>query len=222
MNILSVYCHHEPSSLTSSLKNIATSVLISHGHQVVEDDLYASGFEAKAEKYDFTVLSGSHFNYMLEQRNAVKKGMAFAPDIQSEFQKVIKADVILIHTPLWWLGVPALLKGWFDRVLVMGAAWDGGKIYEQGLLRGRSVMLCVVAGGPEEFFRPEGKHKATIGQILHPIHQGTLAFCGLDVLKPYVVFNSLGLSAGGRAAVLSDYQFQIEQLSVSPDYLIKY
>jgi NAD(P)H dehydrogenase (quinone) len=222
MNILSLYCHHEPSSFTSSLKNVATSVLVSQGHQVVEDDLYASGFEAKAEKYDFTVLSGNHFNYMLEQSYAVKKGMAFAPDIQAEIQKLLKADIILIHTPIWWLSVPALLKGWFDRVLVMGIAWDGGKIYEKGLLRGKSVMLSVVAGGPPEFFQPEGKHKATIGQILHPIHHGTLAFCGLDIMEPFVVFNSFGLNTIERAAVLKDYQSRIEHLVDNPNYLYKY
>lgn len=222
MNILSVYCHHEPSSLTSSLKNTATSILVSQGHTVVEDDLYATGFAAKAEKYDFTVLSGNHFNYMLEQRYAANKDMAYAPDIKAEIQKLLKADIILIHTPIWWLSVPALLKGWFDRVLTMGIAWDGGKIYEKGLLRGKIAMLCVVAGGPQEFYQPEGKHKATMGQLLHPIHHGTLAFCGMDILEPFVVYNSFGLSGAERAQVLKDYQFHIEHLIDSPAYLQKY
>ena len=149
MNILSVYAHHEPSSLTAALKNISASVLTSQGHELLESDLYGSGFSAKAEKFDFVTSSGGHFNYMLEQRHAAQEGMMFAPDIRQEIDKIRAADIIIFHTPIWWFSVPALLKGWFDRVLAMGVAWDGGKIYEKGLLRGKSAMVCAVAGGAE-------------------------------------------------------------------------
>ena len=222
MNIFSLYTHHEPSSFTATLKNTALSILTSQGHQVVETDLYASGFEAKADKIDFNVSSGAHFNYMLEQKNATSHDMAFSPDIIQEMDKLQKADLILIHTPIWWLSVPAVLKGWFDRVLAMGVAWDGGKIYETGLLRGKTAMLCVVAGGPKEFYRSDGKHKATIDQVLHPIQHGTLAFCGMDILEPFVVFNALGLNSDERLQIIKEYQFRIEHMIDSPSYFIKH
>jgi len=218
MTILSVYAHHEPASLTSSLKNVAFSVLSHQGHKVLESDLYGSGFSPIAEKFDFTTTSGKHFNYMLEQKHAQLSGMGFAPDIVGELEKVAQADVLLFHTPLWWLSVPAVLKGWFDRVLAMGVAWDGGKIYEKGLLRGKKAMLCVVAGGPEDYFREDGKHQATIQQVLHPIQHGTLAFCGLDVIEPFVVLNSLGKDEQELAQVLQEYQFKIEHIIDSPAY----
>jgi len=222
MNILSVYAHHEPSSLTGALKNISLSVLTSQGHQILESDLYGSGFSPKAEKFDFTTTSGNHFNYMLEQRNAATQGMLFAPDIGEEIHKLLMADVIIIHTPIWWFSVPAVLKGWFDRVLAMGVAWDGGKIYEHGMLRGKRVMLVAVAGGPEEYYQPEGKHKATMEQILHPIHHGTFAFCGMDIMEPFIVYNSLGLDESACAKILQDYQFRVEHVIDSPAYLHKY
>ena len=222
MNILSVYAHHEPSSFTGALKNTATSILSNQGHSVVESDLYAMGFSAKAEKYDFNTYSGGHFNYMLEQRYAANNGGTFSVDIIGELNKIKNADIIIFHTPIWWFSVPAVLKGWFDRVLAMGVTWDGGKIYEKGLLRGKTAFICAVAGGPKDFYRPEGKHKATIEDILHPIHHGTLAFCGMDVLEPFVVFNALGLDSNDRARVLKEYQFKIEHLIDSPTYLIKY
>jgi len=222
MNILSVYAHHEPSSLTSALKNVATSTLLSQGHQLIETDLYGSGFSPKAEKYDFVTSSGGHFNYMLEQRHAAQSGMAFAPDIADEIGKLLAADVIIFHTPIWWFSVPAVLKGWFDRVLAMGVAWDGGKIYENGLLRGKSVMLCAVAGGPKEYYQPGGRHQASMQQILHPIHHGTFAFCGMDVIEPFIVYNSLGLDEQARDATLKDYQFKVEHIIDSPAYLHKY
>lgn len=222
MKILSVYAHHEPSSLTAALKNVAASVLTAQGHELLESDLYGSGFSAKAEKFDFVTSSGGHFNYMLEQRHAAQAGMMFAPDIRQEIDKVRAADIIIFHTPIWWFSVPALLKGWFDRVLAMGVTWDGGKIYEKGLLRGKSAMVCAVAGGPADYYRVDGKHQANMTQILHPIQHGTLAFCGLDVIEPFVVYNSLGLDGPGCEAVLKEYQFKIEHLVDSPAYFHKY
>ncbi len=222
MNILSVYAHSEPRSLTSSLKNIAISELLAQKHNILESDLYGMGFSALAERIDFTQLSGNHYNYMLEQKNTAKNGLLFSPDIMAEIEKLAQADIILFHTPIWWFSVPAILKGWFDRVLAMGVAWDGGKIYEKGLLRGKSAMLCVVAGGPKEYYSEGGKHKATMEQILHPIQHGTFAFCGLDVLEPYIVYNSLGMNPGQYQKTIDDYQVKISHIIDSPAYLSRY
>ncbi|MEZ6330448.1 MAG: NAD(P)H-dependent oxidoreductase [Candidatus Saccharimonadales bacterium] len=148
--------------------------------------------------------------------------MSFAPDIVAEIEKLAQADLVIFHTPLWWFSVPAVLKGWFDRVLAMGVAWDGGKIYENGLLRGKRAMLCVTAGGPDDYYRIDGKHRATIPQILHPIQHGTLAFCGFDVLEPYIVLNALGKNHQQLQSVLTEYQFKIEHLVDSPTYFHKF
>ncbi len=222
MNILVVYAHHEPTSLTGTLKNIALSTLGELGHNVAVSDLYGSGFQPVANKYDFTTLSGNHFNYMLEQKEATKHDLGFSPDIVEELQKVKDADLILFYTPVWWFSVPAILKGWFDRVLVMGAAWDGGKIYEAGLLRGKKAMMTVVAGGPEEYYQPLGKHHATMKQILHPIHHGTLAFCGLDVLEPFVSYSSLSKSTEQAKLLLDSHKEALERAIDNPRFLSRY
>jgi len=222
MNILSVYAHHEPGSLTGALKNTALGELARQGHTILETDLYASGFSPKAEKFDFNLLSGQHFNYMLEQRYATNHSMAYASDILAEIEKLQKSDLVIFHTPIWWQGVPAVLKGWFDRVLAMGVAWDGGLIYEKGLLRGKKAFVCAVVGGPEEYYRADGRHKATFEQIMHPIHHGTLAFCGFDVIKPFVVYNTLGLGEAARAQTITNYQTTIANLLKQPAYLHKF
>ncbi len=222
MNILVVYAHHEPTSLTGTLKNIGVSALTELGHTVEISDLYGAGFHASAQKYDFTTLSGQHFNYMLEQRTSAAQDLAFSPDIISEIQKVKAADLILFYAPVWWFSVPAILKGWFDRVLVMGQAWDGGKIYEAGLLRGKKAMLTAVAGGPEEYYQPLGRHRATIRQILHPIHHGTFAFCGMDVIEPFVVYSSLSKSPEQMKELLASHKSYIEQTVTNPHYLSHY
>jgi NAD(P)H dehydrogenase (quinone) len=117
MNILIVYTHHEPSSFTAAMKNVALEQLSAQGDTVVISDLYGQGFTPVAQKWDFVTTSGGHFNYMLEQKHAANLEMAFSPDIKAEMDKVLAADIILFITPLWWLGPPAILKGWFDRIL---------------------------------------------------------------------------------------------------------
>src|SRR3990167_3338077 len=181
MNVLVVYAHHEPSSFTSALKNVCLEVLGHAGHEVVVSDLYAQGFNPLAQKWDFVTTTGGHFNYMLEQKHAAKLEMSFSPDILGEIEKVKAANLILFIAPIWWFGVPAIMKGWFDRVLAMGVAWDGGQIYENGLLRSKQAMFIGPAGGPAAYYKSDGRHRATIQQVLHPINHGTLAFCGMDV-----------------------------------------
>ncbi len=221
MNILVVYAHHEPTSLTGTLKNVALSTLSEGGHSVIESDLYASGFQATADKYDFQQLSGKHFNYMLEQRFSAPH-LSYSPDLVAEIQKVQEAEMIIFYAPVWWFSVPAVLKGWFDRVLAMGVAWDGGKIYENGLLRGKKAMMVAVAGGPQDYYQPLGKHHATLQQILHPIHHGTFAFCGMDVIEPFLVYSSLNKSPEEYKELLAEHAAYIQKIAAEPRYLSKY
>lgn len=221
MNILVVYAHHEPGSLVGSLKNVAISSLQAAGHVVVETDLYANGFSPVANKYDFTTLSGNHFNYMLEQKHSASS-KSFSPDIAGEIERLNAADLVLFYFPVWWFSEPAILKGWFDRVLAMGIAWDGGKIYENGMLRGKKAMVVAVAGGPEEYYQPLGKHRATLKQILHPLHHGTLAFCGMDVIEPFFVFSSMNKTVDEYASLLERHKSALDQATSQPRYLSKY
>lgn len=222
MNILVVYAHHEPTSFTAAMKNTALEVLESQGHTVSVSDLYGQGFNPTAQKWDFVTTSGEHFNYMLEQRHAARLDNAFSPDITGEIEKIKAADFVLFISPLWWLGVPAILKGWFDRVLAMGFAWDSGRFYETGLLRGKQAMLALAVGQPGEYFQPSGKHKATIAQILYPINYGTLAFCGLNVHEPYTAMDLFGLNDDAKAQVLKDFSFRLGHFVDSPNWLVHY
>lgn len=204
------------------MKNLATQVLAAQGHVVVMSDLYGQGFSAVAQKWDFVTTRGGHFNYMFEQKHAANLDLAFSPDILGEIEKIRAAEIILIVTPIWWFSVPGILKGWFDRALPMGVAWDGGKIYENGLLRGKQAMLIAAAGGPPQYYQQNGRHRATVEQILHPINHGTLAFCGLNVHEPFVALGVLGLDQAGRERTLKELQFRLEHLVDSPQWMNYY
>ena len=223
MKVLVVYAHHEPSSLTAAMKNLVYETLVRQKHEVEVTDLYGLGFNPVAQKWDFVTTSGSgHFNYMLEQQHAAKLDLAYSPDIVAEIQKVKAADILICVAPMWWLSVPAILKGWFERVMAMGVAWNTGKIFETGLLRGKQALLVMSAGGPAEYFAPTGQYKATPTQLLHPINQGIFAFCGMDVHEPFVALNTLGMNQQSREKVLADLQFKISHLQDSPNWLIRY
>lgn len=222
MNVLIVYAHHEPGSFTAAMKNLVIEVLSRQGHGISVSDLYGEGFNPVAQKWDFVTSSGGHFNYMMEQKHAAKLDLAFSPDILGEIQKIKAADIILFATPLWWSGVPAILKGWFDRVLAMGVAWDSGRFYEKGLLRGKQAMVIVSAGHPASYYTDTGKHRVSPQQVLHGINHETLAFCGLDIQEPFVALNVLGLNDTDRLKILQELQFRLEHLVDSPQWLIKY
>jgi NAD(P)H dehydrogenase (quinone) len=222
LNVLVVYTHQDPTSFTTALKNVAVEELSHQGHSVVVSDLYGQGFNAVAQKWDFVTTSGRHFNYMLEQKHAAKLDLAFSPDILGEIEKMRVADLVIFVAPIWWFGVPALLKGWFDRVLAMGVAWDGGRIYENGLMRGKQAFFVGPAGGPAEYYRPEGRHKASIVQVLHPINHGTFAFCGFDVHEPFVPMNVLGSTPDELNQYLSELKFRLAHIVDSPNWLINY
>lgn len=219
MNALIVYAHHEPSSLTSAMKNLVAEVLTRQGQNVVISDLYGQGFSAVAQKWDFVTTSGQHFNYMLEQKHAARLDNAFSPDILGEIEKVRAADLVIFVCPMWWYSVPAILKGWFDRVLAMGVAWDSGEIYEQGLMRGKQAMMVMAAGAPDEFYTANGRLKASAVQLLHPVNHGTLAYCGFNVHEPFVGYNVLGKDEPGRAKILTELRFRLEHMVDSPQWL---
>jgi NAD(P)H dehydrogenase (quinone) len=222
LNVLIVYAHHEPTSFTAAMKNVAVQVLENYGHSVTVSDLYAQGFSAVAQKWDFVTTSGGHFNYMNEQKHAAKLQMSFSPDILGEIQKLQAADTVLFIAPMWWFSVPAIMKGWFDRVLAMGVAWDAGRFYENGLMRGKQAMLATSGAHPAEYFRVNDRHQANVNQLLHPINQGTLAFCGFNVHEPFVALNILSSDDAAHQKAIKDFEFRVRNLQTSPQWLTLY
>ena len=223
MKVLIVYAHHEPMSFTAALKNVTLQHLESLGHTVAVSDLYAQGFHPAAEKYDFMIMSGDGFNYMHEQKNAAIHSLAFAPDIADEISKLKEADVLIFHFPLWWSSVPAILKGWLDRVFAMGVAWDGrGQVFSEGLLRGKQALIVTNAAEPSENYKADGAHRGTVEQMLHPILHGTLAYCGMDILQPYITYDILNKTVDQREQLIELYRAHLDGSIKTPKYYSKF
>lgn len=221
MKVFIVYAHHEPRSFNALLRERAVASLTASGHEVRVSDLYAQGFDPVAGPRDLGAAAGEGpVNLLLGQREAASRG-TFSDDIRREMEKVAWADFLLVMCPVWWFSVPAILKGWFDRVLAAGIAYDFGRIYAKGLLRGKRGMLCVTTGGPEALYHPDAPHAATLDQILWPITHGTLHFCGLDVLPTFVAWSVLQAGEAGRDGYLvqlEDRLRALEQTSPMPGH----
>ncbi|PNJ70947.1 NQO2 isoform 3, partial [Pongo abelii] len=134
--VLIVYAHQEPRSFNGSLKNVAVDELSRQGCTVTVSDLYAMNFEPRATKKDITgALSNPEvFHYGVETHEAYKQ-RSLASDITDEQKKVQEADLVIFQFPLYWFSVPAILKGWMDRVLCQGFAFDIPGFYDSGLLQ---------------------------------------------------------------------------------------
>lgn len=206
MKILIVYAHHEPKSFNGALKELAISVLKKQGHDVKYSDLYAMNFNPVADKGDFSEMANpAALQYIMEQKNASEKGL-FADEIQKEQEKVRWADFIIFQCPVWWFSVPAILKGWFDRVLAAGFAWDFGRMYDKGLLVGKKAMLSVTTGGPEIFYAPDAPHGLDINQLLYPVNHGVLYFCGIQPIPPFFAFAVFQIGDEKRKEYLEQYR----------------
>jgi len=221
MNILLISAHDDPKSYVAALHNTALSVLERTTNKVVVTDLYAQQFNPVASIIDFKTSSGSHANYMFEQQRSINTGEGFSPDIESEMKKVKDADIIIIHFPLWWGGPPAILKGWFERILAMGFAWDSDNRYAEGLLKGKKILLTVTAGDPESYYSAEGMHGASVSQHLYGVTQGTLAFCGFDVFVPHVIHNVTAASDDDLEDEIAKYRKILDHIDSYNKFIYK-
>lgn len=187
MKILIVSAHPGPDSLTNSLRDVAAARLRADGHEVEISDLYAMNFKAGHDADDFTNLTAEgRVSYPFASMAAAET-RAFSPDIIAEQDKVLAADAVIFAFPLWWFSMPAIMKGWFDRVWTAGIGYQtGGARYGDGRMKGKRAMLMVMVGGGESYFSQRGVN-GPIDDLLFPINHGMLFYPGFDVLPSFVL-----------------------------------
>jgi NAD(P)H dehydrogenase (quinone) len=212
MNVLIIHAHHEPQSFCSAMADTAASTLGQQGHHITISDLYAMSWNPVASATDFQSRDNpDYLTYALEQR----KGWAsqtLAPDIMAEVEKLLAADLLILNFPLYWFSVPAILKGWFDRVLLSGVTYGGKRLYDHGPLKGKKALLTCTLGGRDDMFAHDGIH-GEIETLLKPILQGTLGYVGMDVLTPFFGFHVPYLSDDARGEILTAYVKRLSRIN---------
>jgi glutathione-regulated potassium-efflux system ancillary protein KefF len=106
----------------------------------------------------------------------------FAIDVEAEREALLRARVVIWQHPMYWYGVPPLLKLFFDKVLGAGWAYGTGGT----ALHGKSCLWVVTTGGDETAFRHEGMHGHPMAAFVPPVEQ-TARFCGMEFLPPLVL-----------------------------------
>jgi len=210
MNVLLVHAHPEPRSLNGALKDFAVQRLTQAGHAVQVSDLYAMRWKAALDAHDNTAPeAGERFDASADSLRAYQNGTQRA-DIAREQDKLRWADALILQFPLWWFSMPAILKGWVDRVYACGFAYGVGEHsdshwgdrYGEGTLSGKRAMLVVSTGGWDSHYAPRGIN-GPIDDVLFPIQHGILFYPGFDVLPPHVIYRS-GKMDASRFAQESD------------------
>ncbi|MDA0634562.1 NAD(P)H-dependent oxidoreductase [Nonomuraea sp. CA-218870] len=196
MKTLIVHAHPEPRSLNGALKDLAVSTLERAGHEVRVSDLYAMGWKAVVDAGDFGTSASSPLKVTADSGRAFDTG-TLAPEVRAEQDKLLWADTVIFQFPLWWYTMPAILKGWFDRVFTYNFAYGVGEHsdvkygerFGEGTLAGRRALLSVTVGGRESHYAERGV-AGPIDDLLFPIQHGILYYPGLEVLPPFVLYSA--------------------------------
>ena len=185
-----VLAHPEPRSFNAHLARVAADALRGRGWEVSFSDLYARGFDPSERPAHYG--ASGRFDAQAEQRKASKDG-TLPIEITEEIARLDAADLLILQYPMWWHLPPAMLKGWFDRVLVYGEVYRSDFRFEKGRFLGKKAMLSLTCGTSPETYAYNGR-SADMELLLWPVHF-SLAYVGFGVLAPHVAY---GVEAGLR------------------------
>jgi NAD(P)H dehydrogenase (quinone) len=220
--VLWVYAHPEPRSLNASLRDAGVDRLRAAGHEVTVSDLYAMGWKATLDRDDVGDLPDPSLELSRATKQAYEAG-TLAPDIRAEQAKLVAADALVLQFPLWWYSVPAILKGWIDRVFAKGFAYGiadpahPGRTfrYGNGPLSGRRAQVITTVGSPAPAMGPRGVN-GQLDQVLFPLLHGTLFYVGMEVLSPLAIHGADRVSEQEHHAAVEVIERRVDDLWTLP------
>jgi NAD(P)H dehydrogenase (quinone) len=215
MRIFIVHAHHEPKSFNGAMTETAGAALSDAGHEVIVSDLYRMAFDPVSDRRNFTTVRDAAYLKQQAEESFAHQHHGFAPPIAAELEKLFWCEALIFQFPLWWFGLPAILKGWVDRVFALGPVYGGGRRYDKGVLAGRRAMCALTTGGTPGSYGENGLN-GEIGALLYPINHGIFAFTGFTVVEPFVVYGPVRLSESERVAELARYRARVLDLAAAP------
>src|SRR6267154_1383812 len=125
MNVLIVFVHPERRSLNGALLQASVDILEKGGHAVEVSDLYAQKWKAVLDREDYHYAVDRRLRILAASRERHQDATVPA-DILAEQEKLLRADAVIFQYPVWWFSMPAMLKGWFERVYSFGFGYGLG------------------------------------------------------------------------------------------------
>jgi NAD(P)H dehydrogenase (quinone) len=209
--VLLVHAHPETDSFSTAQSDAAARALTAAGHAVDVIDLYADTWQPVLRREDFPDVDGA-FKPQAEQMRAVADGTV-DDVVRDQLDRLLAADLLVLSFPMWWFSVPAILKGWIDRVFVMGAVFGGEHgLFDEAALARKDAVLLMTTGGPEDAFRPGGAFGPMDDFVFH-IRRGMLEFVGYRVLDPVVTYGPARLDAHERDVALRAVHGEFAQIA---------
>ncbi|MEM9497488.1 MAG: NAD(P)H-dependent oxidoreductase, partial [Pseudomonadota bacterium] len=172
MHVLTVLDHPNPASLSAAVAGRFMDGARAAGHTAELADLHAEGFDPRWSVQDIEA-----------------EGPAGAPaDVTFEQDRIARADAICLVFPLFWWGMPAMTKGWVDRVWSWGWAYDQLDDPDVSLQRARTGVLLVPAGARSDEVEESGYRRALETAWI----AGTFGYFGLDPRRLHLLYGSTG------------------------------
>lgn len=160
-------------TFTHAIAHTLEKATIEAGSEVRIRDLYQLGFDPILSSDDLSNLASR----------------AYADDIKAEQAHIAWADIITFVYPIWWTGMPAILKGYVDRVFANGFAFGYGENGAIKMLEGKKGFLFSTSGYANDVYEQIGMHKS----MQQTTDDGIFEFCGIEVIK-HVFFGAIPYS----------------------------
>ncbi|KAM9302018.1 NAD(P)H dehydrogenase [quinone] 1 [Gastrophryne carolinensis] len=211
-NALVVLAHSERTSFNYAMKEAAVEALKKCGWSTTVSDLYAMNFNPLVSREDIlgNLKDPENFKYPIEAGHAYQEGR-LSQDIVEEHKKIEAADLVIFQFPMQWFGLPAMLKGWFDRVLTPGFAYTPAERFNTGPFKNKKAILSFTTGGMESMYTNIGIN-GDINVLLWPIHRGMLNFCGFQVLEPEIHYNIMRTSREQGTLLLDGWKSRLAKI----------
>ena len=164
MKHLVVVAHPAEKSFTMGLARTYAAELEKLGHRQLTYDLYRVGFDPILVASELVPAGVDH---------------PVSADIAQAQDAIRSADALTILYPLWWLSMPAMMKGYIDRVFARGFAYESHNGVVRGLLDGKKAVLITISGAPLPLLVKSGNWNAV--QVLQDTH--ILRSTGFDLLE---------------------------------------
>ncbi|WP_426479772.1 NAD(P)H-dependent oxidoreductase [Chryseobacterium sp. CBSDS_008] len=163
MRHLIIYAHPNENSLNHTLLHTVVETLQSRNEEIIVRDLYTIGFDP--------VLS-------LADMQGQRMGKV-SDDVKTEQNHISWAEQITFIYPVWWTGLPAMMKGYIDRVFSYGFAYRYDQGIQKGLLKGKKTVIINTHGKSYEEYEKTGMDKA----LTLTSDNGIFIYSGLEIIR---------------------------------------
>ncbi len=184
MNTVLVYAHPNPLSFNAALAKVVQEEISKLGGPIKVKDLYSMNFNPVLSEKDF---EGYHIGQVSE-------------DVKQEQADIAWADLVILLAPVWWHSVPAILKGYIDRVFSIGFAYKYTSKGPEGLLKGKKGLLITTSGADQKAAEKTGM----LTTLNNSLAGAVFGFSGFQEYKQHNFFAVPTVSDEARKQMLTE------------------